>query len=136
MHPPPTRSTRPFAAWMLAAAATMFLGVLAHTSIPIPFIDQPTIVPATIVETICGTALTLGAASLLANRSWKFTAAVVGHVVAIAGFLLGIINGIRNPAADTLLNWTYHRIMLAALMLGLLMLVLPRSRLMSHPPAG
>lgn len=109
----------------------MFLGALAHSPLRIALldrlIDEPTIMPATIVETLSGSALVVGAVALLTRRRWCGTAAVVGHVVAMAGFLLGIFAP-SGDAANTALNHFYHRIMLAALVGGLLLLVRSRPR--------
>lgn len=111
-------------------AATFFLGALLHTGtrVPIGFavLAEPRIVPAIVVETLCGSALAVGAYALLAGKSWMWAAATASHAVALAGVLQGTVVAVaagRGP--NTVLNDTYHRVMIVVLVAGLVALSTP-----------
>ena len=117
----------------LAYALTFLIGSLLHQGVRIPLgfgvLAEPRILPATIVEGICGLALAVAAYSLLARRPWAWTAAVTGHAVGLAGVMLGIVATAapgRGPSTE--LNTIYHRVMLVALAGGLVLLLTPAAR--------
>jgi hypothetical protein len=108
-------------------AATFYLGALLHvgTRIPLGFtvVEEPVILPATIVEGLCGTALAVAAVAVLArgNRAW--TAATVAHAFALGGVLLGITALAVGAGPLTELNTIYHRVMVVALVAVLALLL-------------
>ena len=111
-------------------AATFFLGALLHTGtrVPIGFavLAEPRIVPAIVVETLCGSALAVGAYALLTSKSWMWAAATASHAVALAGVLLGTV-AVAAPGRgpNTVLNDTYHRVMIVVLVAGIVALSTP-----------
>lgn len=109
-------------------AATFFLGALLHTGtrVPIGFavLAEPRIVPAIVVETLCGSALAVGAYALLTSKSWTWAAATASHAVALAGVLLGTVAP-AGPGPNSVLNDTYHRVMIVVLVAGIVALATP-----------
>jgi hypothetical protein len=110
-------------------AATFFLGALLHTGtrVPIGFavLAEPRIVPAIVVETLCGSALAVGAYALLTGKSWMWATATASHAVALAGVLLGTAAVAAGRGPHSVLNDTYHRVMIVVLVAGLVALATP-----------
>jgi hypothetical protein len=105
-----------------------FMSVL-HTGVFIPLgFSEPVIVPAVIVEGLCGAVLVMASFGLLTSRPWGWIGAVIAQAFSLAGVLLGIvaINAGRGPHSE--LNDTYHGIMVVALALGLGALWVPSIR--------
>ena len=113
-------------------AITFFLGALLHLGVRISVggmvISEPTIIPATIVETLCGLALAAGAYAVLSNEMGSWTVIVVAHAFAASGVLLGITAIALGAGPGTDLNTIYHRVMLTALVAGLAVLFTPAGR--------
>jgi hypothetical protein len=113
-------------------AATFFSGALLHLGvrIPIGFADlyEPMILPAAIVESLCGLALSFGAFTVLTrtNRAWSM--AFAAHTFALGGVLLGVIALALGAGPGTDLNTIYHCIMLVALGAVLALLLSPAGR--------
>jgi hypothetical protein len=89
---------------------------------------EPTIVPAVIVESLCGVALAIAAYALLTHHPKAWAIALGGHTVALGGVLQGMaaIAGGRGPSS--LLNDTYHRVMVVLLLASLTALSTTRTR--------
>ena len=112
---------------MMVEALAFFIGAYLHTGADIVLnggaIDEPRIIAATIVETICGVALLAGGALLAGRfrdgRGWAMSA----HGVAIGGVLLGMITLAFDLGPRTRLNDVFHIVVLTVLLLGLLRLV-------------
>jgi hypothetical protein len=108
-------------------AATFFCGALLHASVQIPLgvavLAEPTIVPATIVEGLCGLALAGAAFAVLTHRSSAWTAAFTAHTFALGGALLGITALAVGAGPSTELNTIYHRVMVVALVAVLALLL-------------
>jgi hypothetical protein len=99
---------------MTIEALTFFAGAVLHLGIPIPGLDEPRILPATVVEGLCGAAL--GAAALWYQRpGWGARGALVAHAFAIGGVLLGMGALAAGRGPSTPLNTIYHRVILVAL---------------------
>ncbi len=107
-------------------AATFFLGALLHLGVRIPLgfavLAEPRIIPATIVEGLCGLGLAVGGYAVLAGRSWAWSAVTGAHAFALGGVLLGITALALGGGPSTELNTIYHRVMLVALLAGLVLL--------------
>src|SRR5215204_4976794 len=75
-------------------ATTFFFGALLHLGVKIPLgfavVEEPVILPATIVEGLCGTALAVAAFAVLARRELAWPIALAAHAFALGGVLLGI----------------------------------------------
>lgn len=108
-------------------AATFFIGALAHTGREIPLgfavLAEPRIVPAMIVESLCGLALAASAYAILRGRAQAWAMTAMAHLIAISGVLLGMaaLAAGRGPRSE--LNDLYHRVILVVLIavLGLVL---------------
>jgi hypothetical protein len=97
-----------------------FFGML-HAGVHLLGSLEPSILPATIVESVC-CVVTIGAGiAILTRRAWAWRAAVWAQSIAAAGVLLGIVAG----GGGTTLNFVYHRVILSALLIGLLYVLIP-----------
>jgi hypothetical protein len=89
-------------------AATFYFGALLHLGVRVPLgftvVDEPGILPATIVEGACGTALAVAALAVFARRNGAWAVATAAHA-----FALG--------------NTIYHRVMVVALVAVLALLL-------------
>ena len=95
-------------------AFTFFVGAALHLGVPVFGLDEPRILPAAVVEGLCGA--TLGAAAIWYPRpGWRERAALVALAMATAGVILGIGALAAGRGPSTPLNTTYHRVILAAL---------------------
>jgi len=113
-------------------AATFFFGALLHLGVRIPLgfavLAEPTILPAAIVESLCGLALSFGAFAMLTRMNRAWTVALAAHAFALGGVLLGVIALALGAGPSTDLNTVYHRIMLVALVGVLALLLSPTGR--------
>ncbi|HEY7126266.1 MAG TPA: hypothetical protein VH540_20145 [Ktedonobacterales bacterium] len=107
---------------MAAEAVTFLLAALLHLGIPLGF-SEPRILPATIVEGLCGLFLAASAYAVLARKTWAWRAALAAHLFSVAGVLLGITALALAPGLGTTVNTIYHRVILAALVAGLALLM-------------
>jgi hypothetical protein len=89
---------------------------------------EPTILPAAIVESLCGLALSFGAFAVFArwNRAW--TAVFAAHAFALGGVLLGVTALALGAGPGTDLNTMYHRVMLVGLVAVQVLLLTPAGR--------
>ena len=113
---------------MLANAALFLFGAVQHAGVCIGPLSEPTILPASIVETLCALALTGGsfAAWTRSRRAWP--AALAGNLVAITGVIIGMVALALGAGPRTASNDLYHRIMLALAGTAILVLLLPSGR--------
>ena len=113
-------------------AATFFFGALLHLGVRVPLgfavVEEPVILPATIVEGLCGTALAIAAITVLARRNGAWTVATAAHAFALGGVLLGITALAVGAGPSTDLNTVYHRVMVVALVAVLALLFSPAGR--------
>jgi lysylphosphatidylglycerol synthetase-like protein (DUF2156 family) len=113
-------------------AVTFFLGALLHLGLRIPLgfavLAEPRIIPATIVEGLCGLGLAIGAYAVLTGRGWAWSAVTGAHAFALGGVLLGITALALGAGPSTELNTVYHRVMLVALVAGMVVLLTPVAR--------
>ena len=113
-------------------ALTFLLGALLHLGVRMPLgsvvLAEPRIFPATIVEGLCGLSLMIGAYAVLTRKSWAWGAITAAHALALGGVLLGMAALAVGAGPSTDLNTIYHRVMLAALVAGLVFLLAPTGR--------
>jgi hypothetical protein len=113
-------------------AVTFLTGALLHLGVRIPLgfavLAEPRIIPATIVEGLCGLFLAVGAYAVLTRRTWAWPAVTAAHAFALGGVLLGITALALGGGPSTELNTVYHRVMLVALAAGLVLLLTPIGR--------
>jgi hypothetical protein len=113
-------------------AATFFFGALLHLGVRVPLgfavVEEPVILPATIVEGLCGTALAIAAFAVLARRNGAWMVATAAHAFALGGVLLGIAALAVGAGPSTDLNTVYHRVIVVALVAVLALLFSPAGR--------
>src|SRR5437868_5718538 len=76
---------------LVAAAVTFLLAAPLHLGVRLAGLAEPRIVPAAIVESLCGVCLAVAAIGVFVRATWAWPAAITAHVVSIAGVVLGII---------------------------------------------
>jgi hypothetical protein len=117
---------------MLAEAVTFWIAACLHLGVRIPLgfavLAEPTIFPATVVETTCGLALALAAATVIGGSRWGWAAAVGAHLLSIGGVLLGMAALAAGRGPRTASNDAYHLTIVTALALGLILLATPMAR--------
>jgi hypothetical protein len=113
-------------------AATFLVGAVLHLGVRIPagfaVLAEPRIFPATVVEGLCGLVLAVGAHAALSRKTWAWPTITAAHAFAVGGVLLGMAALAVEAGPSTELNTTYHRVMLAALVGGLALLLTPAGR--------
>ena len=103
---------------MGAMALTFLVASLVHLGLRLPLgsatLTEPRIIPAAVVEGICGLALMRAAWSLFSRQPGAWLATVVGLLVAVAGVALGIFalalgrGRVRQQAGDQGLIRGHH----------------------------
>jgi hypothetical protein len=106
------------------AAALLFAGIVHLVGARIPlgiavFIEPP-ILPAGIVESLAGLLFVWATYATFTGSRMAWPAAVVAHLFAIAGFLVGIA---ATLSGTTPFNNLYHRVMLVVFVAGLILLL-------------
>jgi hypothetical protein len=113
-------------------AATFFFGALLHLGVRVPLgftvVEEPVILPAAIVEGLCGTALAVAAFTVLASRNGSWAVATAAHAFSLGGVLLGITALAVGAGPSTDLNTVYHRVMVVALVAVVALLLSPTGR--------
>jgi fluoride ion exporter CrcB/FEX len=112
---------------MGAEAVTFLLAALLHLGIPLG-LSEPRILPAAIVEGLCGLLLAVSTYAVVARTTWAWGAALATHLVAVAGVLLGITALALGAGPSTVANTIYHRVILGVLIAVLLLLATPAAR--------
>lgn len=108
--------------------ATLFLfGAVQHAGIPVGGFHEPKIMPAAVVETICGLFLLWGSIAIFGHFSAHWKIALIGNLVALGGVLLGMAALAAGRGPRTASNDLYHRIMLVLIGASLLILFFARS---------
>jgi hypothetical protein len=111
---------------MTANAALFFFGALQHAGFAIGRFHEPRIVPAAIVEGICGLALAWGVIALASGSRFARRTAVISNLIALFGVLVGIAALALGAGPRTSSNDLYHKIML--IMIGAALLLIAFSR--------
>ena len=114
---------------MTANAALFFFGAVQHAGIAIGPLHEPSIIPATIVETLCGVSLLCGAASVWLHSRIEWRVALIANLFALSGVFLGIAALAAGAGPRTASNDLYHGIMLLLIGVSLTLLVIGRSGL-------
>jgi hypothetical protein len=120
---------------MITNAALLFFGAVQHAGLAIGSFHEPRIIPAAIVETLCGLSLVCGAAAVLIHSRMEWPVAVMTNLIALGGVLLGIAALAAGRGPRTASNDLYHRIMLLPIGASLLILFFGRSAL-QKPKSG
>ncbi len=114
---------------MIANAALFLFGAVQHTGVAVGPFHEPLIIPAAIVETLCGLCLLWGAIALLRDSRMRWRAALITNFVALGGVLLGIAALAAGAGPRTASNDLHHRVMLILIGAVVLILFFGRSRL-------
>ena len=112
---------------MVAEAVTFLLAALLHLGIPLG-LSEPRIIPAAIVEGLCGLFLAVSAYAVVARTTWAWMAALAANLFAVAGVLLGITALALGAGPSTEANTIYHRVILGVLVVVLVLLATPGAR--------
>jgi hypothetical protein len=112
---------------MVGEALTFLLAALLHLGIPLGF-SEPRIIPAAIVEGLCGLLLAGSAYAVFVRTRLAWGAALAAHLFAVAGVLLGIISLALGLGPSTVVNTIYHRVILGVLVVVLVLLTTPAAR--------
>jgi hypothetical protein len=114
------------ASLMFANAALFFFGAIQHIGVSLGRFHEPRIIPAAIVESICGISLVFGAA-IVSNRPQLSTVApLISNLIALAGVLLGMAALAAGRGPRTASNDLYHHVMLILIGASLASLVLAK----------
>lgn len=115
---------------IMISNATLFLfGAVQHAGIPVGRFHEPEIIPAAVVETICGLFLFWGGIVSFGHFSAHWKIALIGNLVALGGVLLGMAALAAGRGPRTASNDLYHHIMLVLIGASLLILIFARSAL-------
>lgn len=112
---------------MIANAALFFFGAVQHVGLAIGRFHEPRIIPAAIVETICGIFLASGAVIVLSRALLPWSSPLISNLVALAGVLLGMAALAAGRGPRTASNDLYHHIMLGLIAASLALLALSKS---------
>ena len=112
---------------MISNAALFFFAALLHAGIALGRLHEPQIIPATIVEVICGTFLARGALAVFNHWAGERGLAWTGNLVALGGVALGMAALAAGRGPRTASNDLYHRLMLALLAASFVILFLMRN---------
>ena len=114
---------------MIANAALFFFGAVQHAGVALGSFHEPPIIPAAIVETLCGLSLVWGAAAVFTHSAVRWRVALLTNLIALGGVLLGIAALAAGRGPRTASNDLYHVVMLVLIGASLLLLFFGRSAL-------
>jgi hypothetical protein len=123
-------------ALLVLEGATFLLFGLLHLGLDLPIgFSEPRIIPAFIVESLCGLFLLAAAYAVTAQKAKRWLLAVSAHVCAILGVLLGMTALALGAGPRTPTNELYHRVILVVLILGPVFFFTPwaRTQQQRHP---
>ncbi len=86
------------------------------------------LIPAMIVEGLCGLGCVLSAYAMFTRKRWAKKNALIVQILVLLGVLLGVVALMRSPGLDTPLNVGLHAVMFLLIVLGLALLALPNTR--------
>lgn len=114
---------------MLSNAMLFFFGAIQHAGVSIGHFHEPRIIPAAIVETICGMFLAWGTSAVFGSSALPWRAVLIANLVPLGGVLLGMAALAAGRGPRTASNDMYHHIMLALIVAALLLIFFARSAL-------
>lgn len=113
-------------------ALTFLMAALLHVGLTIPLgfvqLSEPQIIPAAIVEGLCGTFLAAAAYAAFTRRAAAWQLTLAAHAFALAGVALGTVALAVGAGPRTVGNDIYHGIMVFALGMGMFLLQWPSAR--------
>jgi hypothetical protein len=114
---------------MISNALLFFFGAVQHAGVSIGYFHEPRIVPAAIVESLCGLSLVWGVAAVFGHSPVEWRTAIIANLVPLGGVLLGMAALAAGRGPRTVSNDMYHHIMLALIVTALLLIFVARSAL-------
>jgi hypothetical protein len=108
-----------FDATIFLAAALLHLGGRFAIGPVVLVIGR--IFPATVVEGVIGIFFLVTACALFTRATWAGSVALVAHLFALAGVLVGLVAITAGSKPYESLNVGYHAVMLAAIIAGLIL---------------
>jgi hypothetical protein len=115
------------AGWlMIANAVVFFFGGVQHAGVAVGRFHEPLIIPAAIVEALCGLCLLWGASALFRGGRTRWRTALITNLLALGGVLLGIVALAIGAGPRTATNDLYHKIMIGLIAAALLLIWLGR----------
>jgi len=114
---------------MIANALLFFFGAVQHAGVSIGYFHEPRIIPAAIVESLCGLSLVWGVAVVFGHPPVEWRTAIIANLVPLGGVLLGMAALAVGRGPRTASNDLYHHIMLVLIGASLLILFFARSAL-------
>src|SRR3989442_13937137 len=113
---------------IVGEAITFLLATLLHLGVPLPLgISEPRIIPAAIVEGLCGLFLAVSAYAVLTHKTWAWWVAIAAHTFAVAGGLLGGTPPALGPGPRTQEHTPYHAAKLGGTVLSAALLIETRA---------
>ena len=112
---------------MISNAAFFLFAALLHAGIALGRLHEPQIIPATIVEVICGIFLAWGAFAVFGDWAGQWRVALIGNLVALGGVMLGMASLEAGKGPRTASNDLYHRLMLMLIAASVVILFLIRN---------
>ena len=107
---------------MISNAALFFFGAVQHLGIALGRFHEPRIIPAAIVETICGISLVWGAAFVFGQPNLRWSAPFASNLIALSGVVLGMVALAAGRGPRTASNDFYHHVMLGLIGASLIVL--------------
>jgi hypothetical protein len=115
---------------IVAETVSFLLASLLHLGVQLPLgFLEPRVIPAAIVEGLCGISLAVSAYAVFARKTWAWRGAVAAHVFAVAGVFLGITAVALGGDPDDPANTIFHWVIVAVLILVLALLATPGARI-------
>lgn len=119
---------------MISNTALFFFCALLHAGVAVGRFHEPQIIPATIVEVICGIFLAWGALAVFDQWASQWRFALIGSLVAFGGVVLGMAALVAGRGPRTASNDLYHRLMLVLIVASVVILFWMRNSARSLPP--
>ena len=109
---------------LVCEAIVFLLAAILHTG----GFGVAALLPAMIVEGLCGIACVISAYAVFTHRPWARKTAIIVQISIFAGVLLGIAALLGDAGIRTPLNLGLHGIMLVLIVSGLSLLAIPGTR--------
>jgi hypothetical protein len=109
---------------VVSEALVFLLAALLHTGA----FGVPALLPAMIVEGLCGIACVISAYAVFTHQGSALKTAIIVQIFILAAVLFGISALVRSPGLLTPINVGLHAIMLVLILIGLSLLAIPGTR--------
>lgn len=117
---------------MISNAVLFLFGAVQHVGLHVGRFHEPKIIPAAIVETLCGLFLLWGGIAIFGHFSGHWKIALIGNLVALGGVLLGMAALAAGRGPRTASNDLYHHIMLTLIAVSMAILFFAKSALQRY----